>query len=161
MAIKVRKMRSDDARGFLEVHHAAVRGIAAKDYPLEVIEDWAPIPVTEESIERFLTNPDDEVRLVAEIDGKIVGIGALVLAKCEFRACYVAPGAARSGVGSALVRQIERIARHNGLTYLQLDSSVTAEPFYLAHGYEVYQRSEHTLRSGRGMACVKMEKALK
>jgi len=110
MSIKVRQVRSEDARAFLEVHHAAVRGIAAKDYPPEVIEDWAPIPVTEKSIERFLTNPDDEVRLVAEIDGKIVGVGALILAKCEFRACYVAPEAARSGVGSALVREIERIA---------------------------------------------------
>ena len=41
------------------------------------------------------------------------------------------------------------------------DSSVTAEPFYLAHGYNVRGRGEHMLRSGQRMACVKMEKALK
>jgi putative acetyltransferase len=132
MSIKVREMLNSDARACLEVHHAAVRGIAAKDYPTEVVEDWAPMPVTEKSIERFLINSDGELRLVAEIDGRIVGVGALVLANCEFRACYVAPEAARRGVGSALVREIERIARDNGLAYLQVDSSVTAEAFYAA-----------------------------
>src|SRR6266436_9161361 len=73
--------------------------------------DWAPLPVTQTGIERFLANPDSEIRVVAEIDGAIVGIGALVLANCELRACYVAPEAARKGVGSALVAEIERIAR--------------------------------------------------
>jgi putative acetyltransferase len=161
MSIKVRKMLTEDARTFLEVHHAAVRGIAAEDYPPEVVEVWAPIPVTEKSVERFLTNPDGEIRLVAEIDGRIVGIGCLVVANCELRACYVAPEAARIGVGSALVREIERIARDHGLDYLQMDSSVTAEPFYLHHGYSVRERGEHTLKPGRSMACVKMAKVLK
>jgi hypothetical protein len=57
MSIKVREMLNDDALAFLQVHHAAVRGIAAKDYPPEVVEDWAPMPITNQSIERFLTNP--------------------------------------------------------------------------------------------------------
>jgi len=161
MSIKVRKMLTEDARIFLEVHHAAVRGIAAKDYPPEVVEDWAPLPVTERSVERFLTNPDGEIRLVAEIDGRIVGVGCLIVANCELRACYVAPEAARNGVGSALVREIERIARDHGLAYLQMDSSVTAEPFYLHHRYSVCQRGEHTLDSGRSMACIRMAKVLK
>jgi len=161
VSIKVREMLSQDARMFLEVHNAAVRGIAAKDYPPEVVEDWAQMPVTEEGVERFLANPDGEIRLVAEIDGVIVGIGCLVVANCELRACYVAPAAARKGVGTALVREIEHIARDRGLTYLQMDSSVTAEPFYLHHGYTVRQRSEHILWSGRSMACVRMEKRLK
>ena len=129
MSIKVREMLNDDALAFLQVHHAAVRGIAAKDYPPEVVEDWAPMPITNHSIERFLTNPDGELRLVAEIDGRIVGIGALVLAKSELRACYVTPQAARRGVGSALVHELERIARDNGLANVQMDSSVPAESF--------------------------------
>jgi putative acetyltransferase len=162
MSVKVRKMLDEDARTFLEVHHAAVRGLAAKDYPLEVIEDWAgSLPVSEQSVQHFLANPDCEIRLVAEIDGAIVGIGCLVVANCELRACYVAPGAARQGVGSALVREIEHIAGERGLRYLQIDSSVNAEPFYLHHGYSVRKRGEHTLGSGRKMACIKMEKTLR
>lgn len=61
----VREMRPADARAFLEVHHAAVRGLAAKDYPQAVIEDWAPLPLTDKVVERFLLNPDNEIRLVA------------------------------------------------------------------------------------------------
>jgi putative acetyltransferase len=156
----VREMRPDDARAFLEVHHAAVRGLAAKDYNQAVIDDWAPLPVTDKAVERFLLNPDNEIRLVAEHDGEVVGIGALVIDKAELRACYVAPEASRKGVGSALVREIERIAEEHGVGALELDSSVTAEPFYLARGYEVRERGEHILRSGQAMACVKMVKSL-
>jgi putative acetyltransferase len=160
MAIFVRKIGDRDARSFLQVHHAAVRGIAARDYPQAIIEDWAPLPITERSIAAFLANPDNEVRLVAEIDGEVVGIGACVLEKNELRACYVAPNASRKGVGSAIVRAIEKIALNNGLASLQMDSSLTAAPFYCALGYAVTERGEHVRHSGQRMACVKMEKSL-
>jgi putative acetyltransferase len=153
-------MRSGDARAFLEVHHAAVRGTAVRDYPQAVIEAWAPIPVTEDATEQVRANGDNEYRLIAELDGQIVGIGALVCERSELRACYVAPAAGHRGVGSALVRAIERAARERGLRVLELDSSVTAEPFYRKQGYKVSGRGEHVLRNGQRMACVKMRKSL-
>ena len=104
MRVTIREMRREDARNFLDVHHAAVRGLAARDYPPAVIEAWAPA-ITDERIERFLANRDGELRLVAEIGGEIVGIGALVARASELRACYVAPAAARRGVGTAIVKK--------------------------------------------------------
>jgi len=95
------------------------------------------------------------------MEGEIVGVGALVLATSELRACYVLPSAVRKGVGSAIVREIERIALENGLASLQMESSVTAEPFYKALGYEVVDYGEHLLSSGDRMACVKMRKLLR
>jgi putative acetyltransferase len=68
-------MRPEDARAFLEVHHAAVHEIAARDYPSTVIEAWAPLPLTEDAIKPVRLNPDGEYRLIAEIDVRIVGIG--------------------------------------------------------------------------------------
>jgi hypothetical protein len=97
LQIVVREMRAADARAFLEVHHAAVRGIAVADYPLTVIEAWAPLPVTEKAAEQVRANRENEYRLVAEIDGQVVGIGALVFESSELRACYVAPAAGRRG----------------------------------------------------------------
>jgi putative acetyltransferase len=41
----IRQIRPEDTRAFLEVHHAAVRGLASKDYSSEVIETWAPNPL--------------------------------------------------------------------------------------------------------------------
>jgi putative acetyltransferase len=118
------------------------------------------LPITDENVRQFLENPDKEMRLVAELNGAIVGIGALVLASNELRACYVDPDAVRQGVGSALVARIEQIARDDGLTYLHVDSSVTAEPFYRALGYGVRERGEHVRRSGLRMLCVKMHKSI-
>ena len=94
-----------------------------------------------------------------EIDGESVGIGAIVVSKSELRACYVAPHAARRGVGTALVAEIERLAREHHLDHLQLESSTTAEPFS-ALGYQVERRGEHRLSSGVSMAAVKMRKPL-
>jgi putative acetyltransferase len=153
-------MRPDDAQVFLEVHHASVREIAAKDYPPAVIEAWTHLRLTEDAIERVRANEGNEFRLVAELDGRIVGIAALVIQNAELRACYVAPEASRKGVGSALVRKLERVAHDRGLAFLELDSSVTAEPFYAALGYEALERGQHFLGHGQPMACVKMRKEI-
>lgn len=153
-------MRADDAFAFLRVHHAAVRELAAADYPLEVLEEWAPLPVTEAQVAGVQRNPDGEDRFVAELEGAIVGIGALVAVGSELRACYVAPEAARRGVGTALVGALERAALSKGVAQLVLDSSLTARRFYEHLGYEVLTRGEHVLGSGRRMACLKMRKTL-
>jgi putative acetyltransferase len=160
LQIEVREMRSADARTFLKVHHAAVRGTAVVDYPIAVIDAWAPMPVTEEAVEQARANRDNEYRLIAEIDAQVVGVGALVFESSELRACYVTPAAGRKGVGSALVHEIERVAGERGLSMLELDSSITAEAFYRQHGYEVRERGEHILGNGQSMACVKMRKSL-
>jgi putative acetyltransferase len=161
MSVVVRPMRADEARTFLEIHGRSVRGLAAAHYPADVIAAWAgPAPVTENAVRGFLMNRDNEIRLLAELDGQPVGLGALVVHNTELRACYVVPEAARRGVGSALVQQMERVARDRGLTHLELHASVNAEPFYAALGYEAIERGEHVLRSGLRMAAVKMRKVL-
>ena len=155
-------MRDDEARTFLEIHGRSVRGLAAEHYSADVIGSWAgPAPITDNAIRGFLKNPDHEIRLIAEIDGQPAGLGSLVVDNAELRACYVVPEAARRGVGSALVREMERIARDRGLTHLELHASVNAELFYTALGYEALERKDHVLRSGLRMAALKMRKNLK
>jgi putative acetyltransferase len=160
MALIVRELRPEETRDFLEIIRAAVRVTAAADYPPDVIEAWAPLPVTDAEVDEARVNREGEIRLVAILDGKIAGIGALIPQGCELRACYVSPDASRSGVGKGLVTEIERIARLRGVPHLDLDSSLTAEPFYLKLGYQVLARREHTLSSGARMAAVMMRKYL-
>ncbi len=159
MSITVRAFSEHEASTFLDIHRRAVRGLAAQHYPAQVIEAWV-VPATAENVAGFLLNSDHEIRLIAELDGEPVGIGALVVRDSELRACYVVPEAARKGIGSALVREIERLATAHGLTRLELQASVNAEPFYEALGYEVVERGEHVLRTGHRMASVKMAKFL-
>jgi putative acetyltransferase len=160
MSLLMREMLPEHALAFLETHHAAVRGLAAADYPQQVIDAWAPLPITSEHVEFVRLNADCEYRLVAELDGRIVGIGCLVARNNELRACYVAPPASRKGVGSAILREIERVARGRGVEVLGADSSLNAEPFYRGNGYEFCERGEHILNNGARMACVKMRKNL-
>ena len=112
----------------------------------------------------FQRNPDAEVRIVAERDGRIAGFGALVVAERELRACYVHPEAGRRGVGRALVAELESRARAAGLKALELDASLNAEAFYRALGYRTLRHGIHLLhRAGRDipMPCAKMRKALR
>ncbi len=159
MPITVRPLRADEGRIYLEIVNSAIRGLAVGHYPPDAIEGWV-VPVTDETVRDLMLNADHEIRLVAELDGKPVGIGALILDGSELRAVYVSPEAARQGCGSALAREIERIAKENGLTRLKLAASLNAEGFYAAHGYEVYERSEVVLRNAHRMAAVWMGKDL-
>ena len=159
MPIVVRALGPDEGRLYLEIINSAITGLAAGHYEPGIIDAWVH-PITDDSLERLRTNPDGEIRLIAELDGRPAGIGALVVAHAELRACYVAPHAARRGVGSALVREIERLARERGLGRLELAGSINAEPFYAALGYRVKRRGRHVLRSGDRMPAVWMEKTL-
>lgn len=97
---------------------------------------------------------------MAELDGRPVGIGALVLATAELRAVYVAPEGARQGCGTALVQEIERIARDGAVARLTLHASLNAEQFYSGLGYGVLERTEVVLRNNQRMAAVAMAKDL-
>ncbi len=150
----------EDARGVLEAHYSAVHETAAADYPQEVLAAWS-IAVTAERIDQYTKYAlPGETTVVAEVGGRIAGFGAIIQANDELRAVYVAAGFGRQGVGSALLRELERIAKEQGCRELHMDSSLTAAPFYLDRGYEETGRGEHTLSSGVKMACVRMRKVL-
>jgi putative acetyltransferase len=160
VVITVRPLRVNEGRLFLQIHSRAIRGLAAAHYPPEVLDAWT-VPATDESVRGLLANPDDEIRFIAELDGEPVGLGALVVANSELRACYVVPEASRKGVGTALVTEIERIAIEKGLERLELIASLNSEPFYAFLGYETHGRTKHVLSTGHSMAAVKMAKMLR
>ena len=157
--IAVRLLRPHEVRAYLDIVARAVRGLAATHYPPETVEAWAPT-LDDSTLHDVEANTDGEIRLIAELNGVPAGIGALVVEGSELRACYVVPEAARCGCGSAIVREVERIARAQGLTRLELAASLNSEPFYTSLGYRVRERSAVTLRNGHQLACVWMEKQL-
>jgi hypothetical protein len=70
------------------------------------------------------------------------------------------PYAARRGVGTALVQEMERVALEDHLVHAHLSSSLTAEPSYAALEYEVESRGAHRLPPGVSMAAVHIQKRL-
>ena len=160
MTVTVRPLRAHETRLYLDIHERSIRGLAVSHYSPDDIEGWV-VPATDENVRRLALNPDREIRLVAELDGEPVGIGALVLEQSELRAVYVSPEGARRGCGSALVREIERIAGDHGLARLTLHASLNAKRFYADLGYDVLERTEVLLPNDHRMAVVRMGKDLR
>lgn len=99
-----------------------------------------------------------ELRILAEIDDEVVGIGTTVTENSELRACYIAHNGVRRGVGTALVDELERIAQACELRHFPLTGTIAAEPFYYALGYASPERVESPTRGGLMMAAIKMTK---
>jgi putative acetyltransferase len=163
ISVIVRFATVNDAEAILRAHYAAVHETAAKDYPQEILDEWSTT-VGRERIEKFekqlRENPDKEIVVVAEGDGQIVGFGAIVPANKELRAVYVSPHAGGKGLGTAILQFFEDAARKLDVPELNLDSSLTAEDFYVKQGYTVVRRGKHKLRFGNVMDCVHMKKEL-
>jgi len=158
--IKIRPAASADAQGILESHYSAVHETARRDYPDEILDAWST-PVTPERIRAYLENAlPRETTVVAEVEGRVVGFGSIVESSNELRAVYISDTFRRKGVGSALLQELENLAKERGCKELTLDSSLTAERFYLQHGYTEMGRGDHKLSSGHQMACVRMRKIL-
>ena len=73
---------------------------------------------------------------------------------------YVRGGAARQGIGTALLRLAEAHALSHGAMSLQIQASLAGVEFYKANGFEEIGRGEAHLMSGTSMPCVFMRKFL-
>lgn len=163
MNIVVRDAKVEDAESIVTAHFSAVHQTAAKDYAQEILDEWSSSNLSERvaKMEQVIKNsPEGEVMIVAELDGRVVGFGSIVPKKNELRAVYVSAEAGSRGVGQAILEELESKARKLKVPELNLDSSFTAEHFYVIHGYQVVERSQHTLSSGRKMGCVIMRKVI-
>lgn len=83
--------------------------------------------------------------LVAEADGVVIATAGLEDA--ELVTFFVLPEWQGRGIGASLLQALEAAARHQGLSELKVDASVTGARFYEQHGY---QRSGEILNGTAG-----------
>ncbi len=162
MTISIRQAIRDEWPDVLKIHRRAIHEIAAADYPIEVLSAWGS-PLKDEDMPRMRAEFDAKLEhghivIVAEVEGCLAGFGEVVPERNELLALYVNPDFERQGVGSAILGELERVAREKNLPYLQMDASLTATPFYGIHGFRALGRGVHILRNGTHMDCVKMRK---
>jgi len=159
--VEIRPATAADAIGIIDLHFAAVHQTAAAFYPTEILDVWSRLP-DEARYQRIrdAVAKGEELFLVAQDASGVVGFGSIVPSLQELRAVYVHPKVGRAGIGSRILRSLERLAIDRGVSHLQMDASVNAEAFYRRAGYESVERGVHRLGSGHEMACVKMKKCL-
>ena len=73
--------------------------------------------------------------VVAEAADQIVGFGALDIDKATVTSVFVDPGHARKGIGGAILKELESIARTAGLAAVKLQAAGHAISFYRKAGY--------------------------
>ncbi|MGP1253438.1 MAG: GNAT family N-acetyltransferase [Kiloniellales bacterium] len=119
----------EHAEGISRLICDTLRRINAKDYPAKEIDRL----VNGFSTARVLEFLEKRFTLVALDDGLVIGTGALQ--EAEIKSVFVLPELHRKGVGTALVKELERIARGRDKRTLTVSSSLTAIGFYYSLGY--------------------------
>jgi putative acetyltransferase len=158
----IRVSTPDDAEGILHAHYSAGHETAKNDYSKAVLNVWSrPVDAERIAAQRTKMETDKSIISFVAVDdlGKILGFGELVPPE-TLGAIYVAASAGRRGVASALFKTLEVKARELGMKVLRMDSSLTAVPFYVRHGFRELERGTHRLSDGLIMACINMEKGL-
>lgn len=154
--MQIRPGEQTDRQQILEVHTSAIRLLCDEHYTAAELAAWSE-RLQEDSYERVIR---ERKILVAVEDNLVVGFGQIDASTGEVEAIYVRPAAARLGVGSRLLSQLENVARHRGLAELFLDSSLNAVPFYTRAGFRSIEHRVHRLESDLEIACVRMTKRL-
>jgi N-acetylglutamate synthase-like GNAT family acetyltransferase len=135
--VKIRPAREDDIEAIHAVHVRAMQhlretspqGTEQGQKGVDAyIAGRQPSDIAEEMHEqRFL---------VVENGTGILGFGALRVPKNEITMVFVSPQHQQTGIGRALLAELESIARRENLEVLQLQATGTAIEFYLKTGYQ-------------------------
>ena len=120
----------------LEIKLSAIEELTGEDYDETQRRAWADLADDEAGLGEILQRG---LSLVALIGGGPVGF--IVLAGGLIDQLYVHPSVARTGVASALVDAIEKLAAARKIDTLLVDASDTAKPLFDKRGYVAVSRN--------------------
>ena len=151
----VRRFCLGDEPALWRVFHSAVHLVAVRDYTSDQIQAWAPED-TDPALWRQrmeAINP-----FVVERDGQIVGYADLQ-STGYIDHFFVSGYHSRQGIGSLLMATLHNEARNCAVGEFTSDVSLTAQPFFVRHGFVVV---EHRTPVQRGVVVpnARMRKAL-
>lgn len=137
MECHVRPATSRDAAAISRVVIAALRESNSKDYALDVIaqveQSFSPEAITTQLTKRrvFVALLGENIIGTAGLDGDVV------------RSVFVDPAHQKGGIGRHLMDVIHTTAASAGIEAVRVPSSITAEKFYTALGYQKIRDAFH------------------
>ncbi|SEN55775.1 Predicted N-acetyltransferase YhbS [Pseudomonas sp. ok272] len=133
----IRLATPPDAEAISRVIIDALRESNAEDYPAQVIaqveQSFSPEAVLGLLGQRrvYVAIVDHQVVATASLDRDVV------------RSVFVAPSRQGAGIGRLLMKQIHAVALDEGIEWLRVPSSITAEGFYGGLGYQKVREHLH------------------
>ncbi|MCQ6259615.1 GNAT family N-acetyltransferase [Pseudomonas sp. Q11] len=130
MDAHIRLATIEDAQAISNVVTSALRQSNAKDYPADVIarveQNFSPLAIERLMARRrvYVASVEQRVVATASLDGDVV------------RSVFVEPSYQGAGVGRRLMSVLCSAALDLGLETLHVPSSITAEGFYTALGFQ-------------------------
>jgi len=137
MECHIRLATSRDAAAISRVVIAALRESNSQDYPPDVIaqveQNFSPEAITTQLTKRkvFVALLSENVIGTAGLDGDVV------------RSVFVDPAHQKGGIGRYLMDFIHTTAASAGIGTVRVPSSITAERFYTALGYQKIRDEFH------------------
>ncbi|HWS90027.1 MAG TPA: GNAT family N-acetyltransferase [Pyrinomonadaceae bacterium] len=135
---KLRRAVPEDVEAVREIYSSA----AGRDAPLDEVY-----------LDRLIR---DGGLFVAEETAGVVGFGSIEVEAAEHvRWLYVLPGRQGGGVGSALLRRLERVGWEAGLRSIRLHAATGAVGFYRRNGYREATTDEEVGHDHEGVEMLK------
>ncbi|MEN0110991.1 MAG: GNAT family N-acetyltransferase [Planctomycetota bacterium] len=156
----IRRYTDRDRAEVLRLNRAALDAVGAAELPPEI---RACLDADLAAIEATYLSGGGEFLVACEPSNpdRLIGMGALRRLSPvtgEIKRMRVDAEFQRRGVGAALLRRLEAVARQLGYTELILDAAnelIAAQAFYRAHGY-----TPTGYREVGGLACIDFRKPL-
>ena len=157
----VRPARPADAEALCTVHIDSITTLGARGYAPEQVALWHQPCAPQRYLDAMAGRERFFIAIESDRPSEALGFSAYRVERGLHRiATYVAARAARRGVGTALYRAAEDLARASGASDVHVDASLVAVEFYLSLGFVELGRGSHRLRVGGEMKCVFMRKRL-
>jgi len=160
--MSIRRARPEDAQEIASAHIDSIRSIGPAFYPPELVEAWGA-GITPELYVRAMEGGEAFFIATGAVDGRpaVLGFSTHRVDDAQDAASvYVRGGAARRGLGTALLRSAEAHALARGAKTIRIQASLAGLEFYRANGFEETGRGEALLTTGLSMPCVFMRKPL-
>lgn len=126
-----------------KLFHDTVHHVNRQDYAPQQLAAWAPDEVDPS---RWAQRMERIRPIVVRVENQVVGFSD-VQADGLIDMFYVHHRWQRKGVGRALLTEIHRLAAGRSLQELHSHVSITARPFFEAHGFRVVTPQEVTIGS--------------
>ncbi|MEM7553428.1 MAG: GNAT family N-acetyltransferase [Cyanobacteria bacterium P01_A01_bin.84] len=155
MDVQIRLSKSEDLEKMLEIQASSLRNLSPS-YDSEQIE----------SLVRSQTSARLAPGVVAEYKGEIIGFASWMSLipftnlMPQIAGIYVHPDFARQGVGTQMLKSIEKIAIDRGNEVMRVMSSMDAVSFYQGAGYELISESKFPSEGKIWIPCKYLSKRL-